>query len=98
MKRIFITLAFAQLLTIACNKSNPIEANYSNYMPLAVGNYWVYEREHLDSNGNKIGISFFNSLFIPGFKKIDARKANEMTRFKDSLKKKQSYIQLQMGA
>jgi hypothetical protein len=55
MKRWWIpAAALAVLVMVGCSKEEPTQPSQpKNYMPLAVGNWWVYSRVELDTNGNE---------------------------------------------
>lgn len=56
---VFLLLAFAT----ACKK-DPEPAVYPTFMPLATGNYWVYQRFLVDTNGQSTAQNIFDSCYI----------------------------------
>ena len=57
---LLIMLGLAPLVFWSCSSSsnnNPVNPNATNYFPLHIGNYWVYEKYTLDSNNNRITAS-----------------------------------------
>ena len=56
-KIIIIALIF---LMISCDSGNSIDPNvklFKNFMPLEVGNYWVYNAVEIDQNGNELAFT-----------------------------------------
>lgn len=67
MKRSFIlVIAVLSILTISCKKTaNDITSvTKPNYYNLKVGNYWIYQRNTLDSNGVAIPENHWDSVHI----------------------------------
>lgn len=53
MKHNILIISITLLFLAACQKNNPEPIppiTVKNYFPLAVGNYWIYERSECDSN------------------------------------------------
>ena len=49
----------------ACNTGNEPKNNVLPvYLPLAVGNYWIYQNVNLDSLGNETALNLFDSIVI----------------------------------
>jgi hypothetical protein len=66
MKNVFLFLAVLIGFS-ACqkdDKSAEINGSNSSYLPMSVGNYWVYEERNLDNSGNAMSGSAFDSLVI----------------------------------
>ena len=70
MKYLFALSAIALLLISSCKKEEmvpcptpPIET-IPNYMPLAIGNYWVYNNYKIDTLGNETKMNLVDSIFI----------------------------------
>lgn len=63
MRKLFLVV-FAISLFASCSKdkSNPTEK--SNYFPLQIGNYWVYNHYSIDSLGNETDINKTDSVVI----------------------------------
>jgi len=60
MKKFFILilLGLAPVIFWSCSDDdNSVTPSKSNYFPLTVGSYWVYEKYTLDSNNNRISTS-----------------------------------------
>jgi hypothetical protein len=70
MKKLFLLVCTAVLL-FSCQKeepkpSEPTEpALKANYLPLKTGNYWVYQRYHVDTFGNET-LSVTDSVIVKG--------------------------------
>ena len=71
MKHIFfsVILSIGLILGYSCNKEKlevPESSinDYPNYSQLAEGNYWVYERYELDTNGNETALGQIDTIFI----------------------------------
>lgn len=58
---------FSVFLLFSCNSQGdiPTSTSYPNYMPLAVGNYWIYEDYDVDSLGNERQTKIVDSVYIP---------------------------------
>jgi hypothetical protein len=62
------------LVFLSCKKDTSIETDCGittthiadNYMPLQDSNYWVYERCHLDTLGNKSCSPLYDTVFVLG--------------------------------
>ncbi|GEM_PF-3557634 len=68
MKQISIFLAFIFFAT-ACSDSPTNPTNQmlaSDYMPMAIGNYWIYEYTQLDANNKPFGDISIDSTVIVG--------------------------------
>ena len=66
MKHLIALIAITILFISSCKK-NEIETpqpTTPNYMPLSIGNYWVYENVRLDSYGNDSIVESRDSLYI----------------------------------
>lgn len=56
MKRLIVFALIGSIALISCKKENPVEEptvpkeTVLDYFPLTIGNYWVYESFHCDSN------------------------------------------------
>ncbi len=67
MKNIFLPILLLLILS-ACQKDDegitpPIASNL-NYSQLKVGNYWIYERYRLDTNGVETSLNITDSSYI----------------------------------
>lgn len=63
----FTTLLISGLLS--CNNDDDLQPQFAannNYMPLKVGNYWVYEHYEIDSSGRETLLPTRDSLSISG--------------------------------
>ena len=70
MKRVFLIFAAAGILITSCKKDesnkDPLPQSTVDYMQLKIGNYWVYERYHVDTLGNETPFGQSDSLVITG--------------------------------
>jgi hypothetical protein len=67
MKRLFgLVLAFLSILTFSCKKSSDDAAPsaQADYYQLKVGNYWIYQRYEIDTNGVVTPKNDFDSAYI----------------------------------
>lgn len=74
MKNKFLYLFFGVFifLVFACKKESVIktddtkvpEVSYPTYMQLETGNYWVYERFNIDTNGQATALGIFDSCYV----------------------------------
>ena len=66
MKNTLIILTLASLATIGCKDANDevYPAVYPDFTNLKVGNYWIYERYNLDSNGVYTTLGIFDSTYV----------------------------------
>jgi len=69
MKKILISIITFFLL-ISCAKQeditiNKLEEEIGNFLPLSIGNYWIYEVSQVDTNGNSTFQSI-DSTYIEG--------------------------------
>jgi hypothetical protein len=55
-KLFFIGFALAILTSCQKNDENPLQKK-SVYLPLEIGNYWVYEHYKIDTLGNETKLS-----------------------------------------
>ncbi len=80
MKKLLLLFVGTFILFISCsdNSNSPVIKDMGNYMPLAVGNYWVYENTDLFTNETSI-----DSFVV--FKKItiDGKEAFYVNIFRD---------------
>ncbi|MCC6726345.1 MAG: hypothetical protein IT258_17690 [Saprospiraceae bacterium] len=67
----YLTLLALAMLVFSCNcndddsAANPIPA--TNYLPLTVGNYWVYQWYKIDASGNETPYgSYLDSVYVSG--------------------------------
>ena len=71
MKNIIVVLVFFLILlvTFSCKKEQPpvpepSPITYPNYSQLKIGNYWVYERIEIDTNGNETSLGVIDTCYI----------------------------------
>jgi hypothetical protein len=93
MKRWWIPAAvLAALVMVGCSKEEPTQPSQpkeeptqpKNYMPLAVGNWWVYSRVELDTNGNeKPGTEWRDSTVVVGTVRIAGKTAYALVSYID---------------
>lgn len=65
--RKLVAIAFVVITISSCQKHDPAPDETSLksvYLPLTVGNYWIYEHFEVESNGNETKLSFQDSLVI----------------------------------
>jgi len=65
MRKLFF-LGILSLLFVQCNdeSSEPEVKTAESYLPLAVGNYWIYENCRIDSLGNETKLSQIDTVII----------------------------------
>ena len=51
-------------ITYSCKKENQSPIVYDSYMPLKIGNYWIYEEVSVDSNGIETSLNFIDSSYV----------------------------------
>ncbi len=52
-------------ITFSCKKESIIPPTiYDTYLPLKVGNYWIYEEVQIDSNGNETSLNRIDSNYV----------------------------------
>jgi len=73
MKKLILITIISSLLIFGCSKEKSIEENVAppvvssqsiNYIPLAIGNYWVYDTYSIDSLGNETLSSPSDSAYV----------------------------------
>ena len=73
MKKVFF-LGFALLTMWSCENFNDSSVKLQNYMPMTVGNYWIYQHYRIDSTGLETKLSFVDSVAIIGDTTINNKK------------------------
>ena len=64
MRKLFLIGVMISILT-SCQKKDEIPAETkSEYLPLSIGNYWVYEHYMVDSSGIETVLPHIDSIFI----------------------------------
>jgi len=66
MKKLFLLVCVAVLL-FSCKKEEPNPSDptpKANYLPLKIGNYWVYQCYHVDTLGNENLLSRIDSIIV----------------------------------
>jgi hypothetical protein len=63
MKKINLLILVVLFLTTACKKKTT-QVTYKNYGQLKVGNYWVYERYEIDTNGTATPLGIIDTCRI----------------------------------
>ncbi len=66
---IFILVSF-----YACKTEEPKPTIYDSYLPLAVGNYWIYQHFKINADDSEIPLNSFDSIFIKNDTIIDGQK------------------------
>jgi hypothetical protein len=95
MKRWWIpAAALAALAIVGCSKEEPTQPSQpKNYMPLAVGNWWVYSRVQLDTNGNvKPGTEQRDSTVVVGTVRIAGKTAYALVSYIDGQAGDTTYV------
>ena len=98
MKRWWIPVAaLAALVMVGCSKEEPTQPSQpKNYMPLAVGNWWVYSRVELDTNGNvKPGMEWRDSTVVVGTVRIAGKTAYALVSYIDEEAVDTTYVALE---
>lgn len=84
MKKLFI---FLMVILAACSDNSTEPPDYSNdarhYLPMKVGNYWIYEYTELDNNNQPIGDIYIDSTIITDFKYIENEPYYEFVTFRN---------------
>jgi hypothetical protein len=86
-KLILILIVGSGILIYSCKKNENQEipkAQFSDYIPMTIGNYWVYQEYYLDSAGNAEQKSIFDSTIISKDTTIDGNKFFKFDNFKSS--------------
>src|SRR5688500_17959960 len=77
MKPIFSFLLLLSLTVSSCKKekeiSPPPAKTYPDYSALKPGNYWIYERFDVDSNGNATPTGIYDSCYVEKDTQINGR-------------------------
>lgn len=84
MKKLFILLL---LLVTACSDNStepeePLDAR--SFLPMNIGNYWIYEYTELDINGQPIGDILIDSTLITGSKYFNDEQYYEFVTFRNN--------------
>jgi hypothetical protein len=98
MKRWWVpAAALAVLVMVGCSKEEPTQPSQpKNYMPLAVGNWWVYSRVELDTNGNvKPGTEQRDSTVVVGTVRIAGKTAYALVSYIDGEAVDTTYVALE---
>jgi hypothetical protein len=98
MKRWWVpAAALAALAIVGCSKEEPTQPSQpKNYMPLAVGNWWVYSRVQLDTNGNvKPGMEWRDSTVVVGTVRIAGKTAYALVSYIDEEAVDTTYVALE---
>jgi hypothetical protein len=98
MKRWWVpAAALAVLVMVGCSKEEPTQPSQpKNYMPLAVGNWWVYSRVQLDTNGNvKPGTEQRDSTVVVGTVRIAGKTAYALVSYIDGEAGDTTYVALE---
>jgi hypothetical protein len=98
MKRWWVpAAALAALVMVGCSKEEPTQPSQpKNYMPLAVGNWWVYSRVRLDTNGNvEPGMEWRDSTVVVGTVRIAGKTAYALVSYIDGEALDTTYMALE---
>jgi hypothetical protein len=98
MKRWWIpAAALAVLVMVGCSKEEPTQPSQpKNYMPLAVGNWWVYSRVRLDTNGNvEPGMEWRDSTVVVDTVRIAGKTAYALVSYFDGQAGNTTYVALE---
>jgi len=100
----FAVIALVLLFVSACQTdNNPSKVTYPVYLPMSVGNYWIYQHYKIDSLGNETVTNLFDSLvitkdtFINGNKYYVFGGVQATPTFSDILRDSLGYIVTQKG-
>jgi len=76
--------AVVAVLVLGCSKeeSSTGPGTTANYFPLAVGNWWVYQRTELDTAGNPTGSQWRDSTVVVGQTTAGGRQAFVMVTYR----------------
>ncbi|MCX7929280.1 MAG: hypothetical protein N2663_00950 [Chlorobi bacterium] len=77
MKRIGLLLAAVAVVYWlgGCKSGTTSPSETPDYMPMASGNYWVYERYELDSSGQQTGSAAYDSVVVGAATQLSGRTA-----------------------
>ncbi|AEV33581.1 hypothetical protein Oweho_2613 [Owenweeksia hongkongensis DSM 17368] len=69
MKKFALAILAANLLFVSCKKdektaNQTTNVRASDYFPMAVGNYWIYESYAIDSNGVETNLNQEDSVYV----------------------------------
>jgi len=66
-----IALSALILFLVACKKEKiediqqtSTPKSYASFLPMTVGNYWIYQRFNMDGSGNENQTTFYDSIYI----------------------------------
>jgi hypothetical protein len=59
---------------LSCENSNDTSVKLQNYLPLKVGNYWVYQHYMIDTLGNETKFNLIDSVYIKRDSLINSNK------------------------
>ena len=64
--QVIVIIALLSVLAIACKKNteDPVPVPQADYFRLKVGNYWIYQAYHIDTNGVVTPTTSFDSAHI----------------------------------
>lgn len=82
MKQVTFALLLTAMILISCKKKTettttktpPPAITSTSYMPLAVGNYWVYDMYQLDTSGTEISMNRTDSIYVEKDTTVGGRK------------------------
>jgi hypothetical protein len=78
----FLALAF---IFNACKKeSNVTSPSIAELIPLAIGNYWIYNGVTLDVNGNETTTTWRDSSVVSGIRTVAGKQAYEISEYVNS--------------
>jgi hypothetical protein len=79
-----VVVAVVAVLVLGCSKeeSSTGPGTTANYFPLAVGNWWVYQRTELDTAGNPTGPQWRDSTVVVGQTTAGGRQAYVMVTYR----------------
>ncbi len=88
----FLLLVFTFLFTNCESAVEPDDPAMSDFLPLEVGNYWVYETTELDSSGNVIGETFIDSVAVVRITTEEGMKAFELLTYRNDVEIERGYF------
>ncbi|HPJ47195.1 MAG TPA: hypothetical protein PL017_13970 [Tenuifilaceae bacterium] len=66
MRKLLLFVTTISILT-SCQKNEEITLETkSDYLPLSIGNYWVYQHYKIDTDGNETLLQYLDSIVIKG--------------------------------
>ena len=64
LSKLFFLSIFVLFSFNACKTDEPKPILYDSYLPMAVGNYWIYQNFAIKTDGTEVPLNSFDSIFI----------------------------------